>query len=482
MLVPLRNKIGDFVASVIALRPKIGGGATTLTANAAAGAAAFTVASTTGLSSFDPLAVGSEEDAELVTQAGSPAGSTINLLTPTLKRAHVTGEAVRELEAWDLGNCLNVRRADSADVADNETDVGRNPDGRRLGHLMPAGQFDLQGYSPWHFALLTGMPLSRVLGAASQADPTQVHTDGTDFCSEETFIVLTGRKKDGTFLQHRYDACSADYTQIVVPFGQGREQTLAGRFAAANHGHVIEAVPNFLTGFTQQVRNAQRIEALISAGYFRVLSGGLSTTLTGATALDANIFDLTAATGVAGGKYYVVTGGGRSQIVLAQSLASLAMTVRTRAAYAFPAGSTVVELEYVPFAGLKEGTTEFRVGGSVRQLKFDNARVAAGHLAGSALFTMQFQPTALTLENLRLQRGLPTGAIFGDRLTESDLAGTDAPIGWGVTAQRKDTKTVHFIGSGVDNGLETLELMLSKNDVSGIPLTFRNQLLTQLMW
>jgi hypothetical protein len=482
MLTPYRSKIGDLLASIILLRPKpTGGGNTTLSANAAAAATAVTVTATTNFVASDPIAVGSEDDAELVVQTGAPAGSNLNLVNP-LKRAHVIGEAVVELEAYDLGNCINVRKGDTADVADNETDVARNPDGRRLGHLTRMASFDLQGYSPWHFAALTGMSLARVLGAASQADPTQLHTDGDDFGTDDSYIVITEKLKDGTFVQHQYDACAADYTQIVVPFGQGRETLLAGRFVAANHGRQLLTAPAFTVVTTQQARKTHQIEALTEAGYFRALSGGLSTTLTSQTARDANVFNLTAATGVAAGKYYLVTGGGRSQVVLAHVLNTLAMTVRTRSNYVFPAGSTVVELEQVFFGGLKQDSTEFRTGGAVRPLKFDNARVQAGHLAGSALFTMAFTPVNRILDNLRLQNGLPTSAIASNVLTESDLAGTDAPLGWWVIARRKDNKTVQFIGSGIDNGLETLEQALTKNDVPGTPLTFRTQVLTQLMW
>jgi hypothetical protein len=482
MLTPLRSKIGDLVAQVIALRPKADGGSTTLSANAAAGATTMTLTSVTGFTANDPAWVGSEEDIELVSQSGAPSGSVVTIRTPGFKRAHVSGEAARELEAFDLGNVVDVQVMDSATVSDNDTDVSRNPDGRRLGHLMRGASFDVQGYSPWLYALLTGMPLSRVLGAGTQADPTQLHTDGTDFGSEETGIVLVERLKDGTFFRHEFDACSADYTQMVIPFGQGRETRLQGRMVAANHGMRHAAAPPFLVSYTQQAKKGQQIEALLEAAYLRVLSGGLSTTLTGVTNKDANVFALTAATGVAGGKYYLVTGGGNQQVVLAQSVASLNMTVRTRAAYTFPAGSTVVELEVMPFAGLKQDTTEFRNGGAVRPLNFDNARVQAGHIAGSALFTVAFSPTARTLEMLRLQNGLPTSAISGTALTESDLAGTDAPVGWFIRAQRKDAKTVQFIGSAVDNGLETLQHALSKADVPSTPLTFRSQLISQLMW
>ena len=482
MLTPLRSKIGDLVAQVIALRPRSGGGSTTLSANAAAGTTTATLTSVTGFTDTDPIWIGSEEDVELVTQVGVPAGSVVTVRAPGLKRAHVIGEAVRELEAFDLGNCIEVALMDSATVADNDTDVSRNPDGRRLGHLMRGASFDVQGYSPWLYALLTGMPLSRVLGAGTQADPTQVHTDGTDFGAEDTGIVLVERLRDGTFLRHEFDACSPDYTQMVIPFGQGRETRLQARMVAENHGRKETTAAPFAVSYTQQAKKATQIEALLEAAYLRVLSGGLSTTLTSATAKDANVFNLTAATGVAAGKYYLVSGGGVQQVVLAQSLATLAMTVRTRSAYTFPIGSTVVELEVVPFQGLKQDTTEFRNGGATRELKFDNARVQAGLLAGSALFTAAFAPTARTLEMLRLQNGLPASAVAAGVLTESDLAGTDAPLGWFIRAQRKDAKTVQFIGSGVDNGLETLQQALSKADVPSTPLTFRCQLISQLMW
>lgn len=482
MLTPLRSKIGDLVAAVYALRPKPGGNATTLNANAAAGATVIALTATTGFGDDDPIWVGSEEDKELVVQSGAPSGSNVTLDAPGLKRAHVATEVVTELEAYDLGNCVNVQVSSTADVADNETDVGRNPDGRRLGYVMLGAQFDLQGYSPWHFALMAGLPLSRVRGAGTLADPTQLHTDGDDFGSEETGIVLVERLKDGTFLRHEFDACTGDYSALVLPLGQGRETTLAGRFMAANHARHAAAAAGFLISTAQQIRKGAQLEALLAAGWMRALSGGLSTTLTSQTAKDAKVFNLASATGFAAGKYYLVTGGGRSQIIIAQSLATLALTTRTEAYYTFPTGSTVVELELVPFAGLAEGTTEFRTGGALRPVRFDNQRVQAGAQAGSALFTFATSPTDRTIERIRQQLGLPTGAIAGSVLTTSDLMGTDAPLGWYAHAQRKDAKNVLLIGTDLDNGLETLTQALSKSSLPTTPLTFRNRLLTQLMW
>lgn len=483
MLTPLRTKLTDRIAAVYALRRRASGGLnTTLSAGAAAGATAITVTATTNAGANDPHYVGSEEDAELVVQSGAPAGSVLNLNAPGLKRAHVTGETVVEAIAYDLGNVVNVQDGSGADVADNETDTSLNPDGRRLGHLMLQPQFDVQGWSPSLFALVTGIDLARVVGAGTAADPTQLHTDGAEFGAVDTGVVLVERLSDGSFLRHEFDACGADYTQLAIALGQGRETMLAARYVAANHGMHVSAAPAFVPDTSLRASKSAQIESLLEAGLFRVLSGGLSTTLTGAVAKDAAVFPVASATGVAGGKWYLVQSGGLSQIIWVQSLSVLNVTARTRAAYAFPAGSTFVELEQLPLGGLKEGTTEFRVGGSVRPLKFDNMRVQAGVRPGSALFTLSVQPTSRTLEMLRLRMGLPTSAITGSALIHSDLAGTDAPVGWYARAQRKDQKSVYLVGAGVDNGLEQLAMALSKNDVSSTALTFRNQLLTKLLW
>ena len=482
MLTPLRTKLSDLPQQVIAIRPRSGGGSTTVNANAAAAATALTLTSVTGFTDQDPVIVGSEEDAELVVQTGAPSGSVLTLRAPGFKRAHVVGEAAKEGIAYDLGNCVNVRDGSTADVFDNDSDVNRNPNGRRLGHITLQPQFDVQGYSPNLFALLTGMLMSRVLGAGTSADPTQVHTDGADFGREDTFLVINELLADGTYLRHEFDACSADYTQIAIALGQGRETMLAARFVAANYGLHNTVAPQFSIDYTLQAKKAAQIEALLEAGLFTVAGGGLSTTLTSQTNKDANVFNLTAATGFAAGKWYRVEGGGRQQIIRAESLVTLAMTCRTRAAYDFPAGSTVVELTQTPFTGLKQDSTEFRVGGSMRPVRFDNARVQAGARAGSAVFSLACQPTARTLENMRLRLGLPSSAISGTALVQSNLAGTDAPIGWYATGQRKDLKTVYLIGSDCDNGLEQLEMAMSKSDLASVSLSFRNQLISQLMW
>src|SRR5690606_38718319 len=137
-----------------------------------------------------------------------------------------------------------------------------------------------------------------------------------------------------------FDACSADYSQIAIALGQGRPTMLAARFTAANYGRHFEAAPGMTISTAEQARKADELETLLEAGLFTVNGSGLSTTLTSAVAKDANVFPVTSADGVAQGNWYVVEGGGRKQVLWVESVNSLNVTVRTRAAYAFPSGST----------------------------------------------------------------------------------------------------------------------------------------------
>lgn len=483
MLTPLRTKLSDRVYAVYAIRRRSGGLATTLSANSAAAATTVTLTSVVGAGDGDPLLIGSEEDVELRVQSGAPAGNVVTIGAPGLKRAHVSSEPVYEGVAYDLGNVMGVQDASSADVSDNETDVSLNPDGRRLGHIALQPQFDIQGWSPQLFALVTGTDLARVRGAGTSASPTQIHSDGGDFGRTATAIVIVEILADGTYLRHAFDACDADYTQIAIAFGQGRETLLAARFVASNHAESYLAVPSFTVDSSLRATKNLQIEALLEAGLFTVTSGGLATTTTAAVSKDATVVPFTAVTAVAGGKWYEISGGGKKQILWVESVAVLNVTVRTHLAYDFPSGSTITELTQTSFSGLKEGTTEFRVGGSMRQTKFDNMRVQAGVRPGSALFSLSAQPTARTLENLRLRLGLPAASIVASNaLVQSDLAGTDAPVGWYTRSQRKDVEAVYFIGSNCDNGLEQLSMALSKGDLASTSLNFRNQLVSQLTW
>ena len=179
---------------------------------------------------------------------------------------------------------------------------------------------------------------------------------------------------------------------------------------------------------------------------------------------------LTSGAGVAGGDWFLVEGGGFSQIVWAESLAALNLTIRIRTKYIFPIGSTVKELKLVQPGGLKEGGTTFAIGGSVRPVRFDNARVQAGTRSGTARFSLGFAPTSFALETLRRRLGLPTSVMTSTILTINDLVGTDAPVGCYAKVQRKDGKTAWLIMNTAANTIAALELALSKADMWAVPL------------
>lgn len=471
---PLRANLFDKLAALYAIRQTPSGGGvlnTTLNGAVAAGATAATLASGTDAADKKVLLVGAGEDWEALVQSGAPSGANINVHYG-FKRAHLTGEAVVQGTAFDLGEVMQTRLADSAERADLESDVSRSAYGSRLGWLSYALTGRLPSVDLHHFALALGLPFAKVRGAGTLADPHQLFTDGEDIGRTPTWLVGAALDEEGATFLGELDACDADYTRVSVPLSQGQESGIDYTLTARNHPRWIKGAVQFTPDTTRRITRAHYPESLQDLGFLQVLSGGLSTTTNGATTVGGNTVLLTSATGVAAGKWYLITGGGRSQIVWVESLSSLTPTCRTRFEYVFPSGSTWVELELVRPGGVRQGSTKLAIGGSVRQVRFDNFRPQAGTRAGTARFSLGFAPTSYSLDVLRRRLGLPASAITGSNtiLTASDLVGTDAPVGAFARVQRKDGKMWWALLNQTDNTLAQLELALSRSDMWGAPL------------
>lgn len=482
MLTPLRSKLFDKMVSAHLVRPKAGGGATTLTANAAASATLLALTSPTGFTDTDPVLVGAGEDRELVVQTGAPAGNNINLFAPGLKRAHVATEPVVEGIAYDLGVVSATQLDESVESSPIPNDNLRNPEGTIIGHAMLGPRLTVQGWSPQLFALLNGIQLANVLGAGTQADPTQLHCDGDEFGVEDSAIVLTSLLDDGTYLREEFDACGHDYTGMQIPFGQGRPTELVTKFVSANNKQVISALPSYAADVTYRAGKGDQLESLEDISLLEVDGAGFNTTTTANIAAGANSVTVAAITNMAAGDWGVIEGGGRKQVVWLESAVTLTVTFRTRMKYAFPSGATLKELKFIPLGGLNKDTSLFKVGGSVRPVVFDNQRVQAGVRPGSTDFMLSVQPTSHTIDMLRRQWGLPAGAVSGNTLRFSNLIGTDSPIGWYVRCTTKAQKTAIFVGSDCDNALAELTRALQKDNQQGLAMNFRCKVASQLKY
>lgn len=482
MLTPLRNKMFDKLYGAHLIRPKSGGGATTLTANVAANGTVLALTAVTGFTDTDPVLVGAGEDRELVVETGAPAALNVTVFAPGLKRAHVATEPVVEAVAFDLGTISATSLDESVESSPIPDDTRRNPEGTLIGHAVLGPKISVQGYSPQLFALLTGIPVQNVLGAATQADPTQLHTDGDELGLEDSHIVLTSMLDDGTYLREEYDACGHDYTGLQIPLGQGKPTELSVKLVAGNNKQVIAALPQYAIDTTYKGGKGLQLETLEDVSLLEVDGTGFNTTTTLAIAKGANSVTVAAITNMTAGDWGVIEGGGRKQVVWLESAAVLTVTFRTRMNYLFPSGSTLKELKFIPLGGLNKDTTMFKVGGSVRPTVFDNARVQAGVRPGSTDFMLSCQPTSYTLDMLRRQWALPAAAVSGTTLRFSNLLGTDSPVGWYVRCTRKDQKTVILIGSDADNALSELTRALQKDNQQGVPMNFRNKLLSQLLY
>ncbi len=470
-LIPLRKNLFDKLVGVYLTRRVTGEGrvSTTLDANVAAAGVTLTLDATTGTAAGKILLVGSGEEAEALVQSGAAAGDDVTVYLGA-KHAHVAGETVAEGVAYDLGEIASVSLLDTAERADNESDISRSPYGTRLGWLSYGLAARLPSLDPRHLAFALGIPLARVTGANSLAEPTQLFTDGDDLGREPTYVVVAAIDDEGNLVYQELGACDADYTQVQVPLSQGPETGLNLRLVARAHPRVVKGALHFAPDASLRIGRQHYPEALLDAGYFEVDSGGVDTTLTAATTVDGTTAAVTSATGIAGGVWLLISGGGRSQIVWVQSVASLTATLRTKTAYVFPAGSKVIGLKLTRAGGLREGGTQFTVGGTVKQVRFDNARVQSGVRAGRARFALGFAPTSFTLETLRRRLGLPAAAISSNVLTVSDLVGTDAPVGTYARVQRKDGQLEWIILNSVDNTIAQLEMALGMADMWAVPL------------
>lgn len=482
MLTPLRNKMFDKLYAGHIIRPKSGGAATTLNSNVAIGATALTLTAAAGMDDTDPVLVGAAEDRELVVQTGAPAGQVITVVAPGLKRAHVSTEPVVEGAAFDLGTISATQLDESVESSPIPDDTRRNPEGTLIGHAVLGPRIGVQGFSPHLFALLTGIPVQNVLGAGTQADPHQLHTDGDEFGLEDSHLVLTSLLSDGTYLREEYDACGSDYTGLQIPLGQGKPTELAVKFVAGNNKQVLTSLPSYAVSTAYKASKGRELETLEDVSLLEVDGAGFNTTTTAAIAKGANSVTVAAITSMAAGDWGVIEGGGRKQVVWLESAAVLTVTFRTRMQYLFPSGSTLKELTFIPLGGLNKDTTMFKVGGSVRPTMFDNQRVQAGVRPGSTDFMLSVQPTSHTLDMLRRQWALPAGAVSGSTLRLSNLLGTDSPVGWYARCTAKDQKTVIFVGSDADNALSELTRALQKDNQQGLGMSFRNKVFTALQY
>lgn len=482
MLTPLRNKMFDKLYAGHIIRPKSGGAATTLNANAASGATALTLTAAANFDDTDPVLVGAAEDRELVVQTGAAAGAVINVFAPGLKRAHVTTEPVVEGSAFDLGTISATQLDESVESSPIPDDTRRNPEGTLIGHAVLGPRISVQGFSPHLLALLTGTPISRVLGAGTQADPHQLHTDGDEFGLEDSHIVLTSQLDDGTYLREEYDACGHDYTGLQIPLGQGKPTELSVKLVAANNKQVLTSLPSYAVSTAYKATKGRQLETTEDVSLFEVDGTGFSTTGTAAIAKDANSVTVASIAGMAAGDWAVIEGGGRKQVVWLESAAVLTVTFRTRMLYGFPNGFTLKKVKFITLGGLNKDTTMFKVGGSVRPVMFDNQRVQAGVRPGSTDFMLSVQPTSHTLDMLRRQWALPAAAVSGSTLRFSNLLGTDSPVGWYVRCTSKDAKTVIFVGSDADNALSELTRALQKDNQQGLGMSFRNKVFTALQY
>lgn len=482
---PSKNKYLSRLKALYIGRDKTGTAlSTTLTANAAKGATSITVAAITNGADGDAIRIGSGNDAELNKISGAPAGNTITLAWPT-QRAHVIGEAAREVTIFDHGSPDEggVDVMVSGETVDVPVATQRLPIATVKGYQGAGAEGAWPYFDIFSFATAIGMLLSKVTGAGTAASPRQLITDGNEMGEEnDVFIVAAGVLVDGTEAWVELWGCTMDYTGVNSTLARGNPPRIQFRARASAGGVMYTAAPGYAIDTTYRASKAKVWRALTEVGIRSASGSGVNTTLTAAAAAGATVLSVASETGGAPGDRIKVGTGSDVEYPIIDSVGVGTINLRTKLLRAHAIGEAVVEQAETAFAGITEGGLSLQVSGSVRSVRIATTPLEAGIIPGDAMVTASFNLGDILLANFARALGIPQSAIVGNRLPLDVDIGTediDAIYLKGVL-QNGDLVVLDLWGCAMV--IQEIRTKLSNRDISTIPVTVRPATLQLLQY
>jgi hypothetical protein len=201
---PAKNKYVSRLQRLLIARDKTGAAlTTTLTAAAAKGASAITVAAITNAADGDTIRIGSGDEMELNKINGAPSGSNIPLLYP-LQRAHRIGEDVREMTVFDHGapNEGGVDLVLAGESQDIQVSDRRLPLAQIRGYVSAGAEWTWPYFTLSTIIAALGALLTRLSGAGTVASPKQFITDGNELGEENNVADHRDRRAGGRHRRH----------------------------------------------------------------------------------------------------------------------------------------------------------------------------------------------------------------------------------------------------------------------------------------
>jgi hypothetical protein len=459
-----------------------GGGSTTLSANAAAGATSFTITSATNFAIGDDIRVGSGETQELV-RISNLVSTTVTPAKP-LKFAHVSGEAVVEQSAINIG----VPEADGfkLNLGGESTDVFAAT--QRLAFGVLTGYVDIG--ASWRYPVVTadvlalafGIPRASVIGdgtAAAQsgtAGPRLFTTDGTLFGAlVGANLVVTGTLQDGSYVKVELYSLSIDPTTVTTTFSRGQLATVPVKLLAASGAYDFtnsaftpaNIISTFASSKADIFSEITNVETLTDSG--------TSNTLNGVVAAGAYSVTLTSATGFTAGSWIKIGVGDLAEWHLIHGVSTNTLNLRTQVLRGFANGTAVVLQTRTTIAGVTGGFTMAASGTATTQ-RAETFRTSLAYKVGNVAVTFSFRSNNVRAETLYLALGIPSTEYANNVLPLGAKIASASATTLLFTGLTQGGKTITLCGW---NGAAQIggEVTFSQAAAAEVPMAFKPSVL-----
>jgi hypothetical protein len=469
----LKNKILSRPVAAYLLQDKSATPASTTLANAAAiGATTVTLTSGTGFTTGKPFRIGAGEFTEPC-QVASVAGAVVTLARP-LRQAHEALEPVIEYTAYDLGALGGAAGLQfNGESTDFEVETSRLAFATLNGFIDIGAFCTMVGVTPANFAVGLGIPMGKVRGASSLADPLELTTDGSEIGSAvNQSVIVHGVKNDGTPVVVECWGAENDYTGFQVAFARGQAVTIPARWLGG-FGLYDENAPFWVGDTAMRPSKGDLLDGIREIGiWIPATTGPLSTTLSSSAAADQKNIAMTSSTNLTAQDWVKIGTGDRAEYHRVQTLGT-PNVLATRLYRAHASGTPVVRMQKVSLGAIVKGSTSFSVGGSVEKIQVENSRTTLGLKAGSATPTLAFQIAQLTGSTLAYALAAAQGDFAGDRMNIGENVGV-APIdGLYLEGRNQNQQTVLLGLWGCSQAITELLISMQKAGINGLNFSVR---------
>lgn len=478
-----KNSLLKSLTAVLLTRDLGGGGTTTLDGAVAKGASIITLTSATNFSVGDTVRVGSGSQTELVTLAAgqvSPAFGT----TEPIAKAHLTGEAVVEQAAYDMGD-ITDGGVDSA-IAREQSDVTVAT--RRLIYTILRGYGDLEagftlpGLSMENLAFALGIPISAIVGTGvSSVDPKSLVTDLNDISTEQNAsLVCIGVLMDGTPVRVELWGADPDYTGLSINLRRGALAGVPARFIATAGGRISNNASAYVANTTYRTGKGKVFDGLSEVGVFaNETVAPANTTIAaasgGSNVKGARLISVVAATNMAVGDWLRIGAIGADTVEFHRvaSIAVLQISLDTPLLRDQGVGVVVVEQKLVPFGNISPDGVTLAFTGAVDRIREATQVLTIGTRPGTARAAVSFGILDWTVAALARAAGIDPATIVGNTLVLNELLGTAITDGVYVRGVLQDGTQAWLLLWGVAQDVSRAALsMISSGAPSAVPTSW----------